>query len=160
MTKGRILHLEDNPEWIEHVRNLLGQDYELYSVKTLEEGYNLIKQLNEKDLWIDVAIIDISLVLDQAEDKQGIEFIEMLDEKTWTLPRNRIIVLSGYADRNSMDPTTNKLADVINKAHFVDEREKLKQKVAKIVDEPQENDPRGWKEFLELRKNLRERLQK
>lgn len=43
MKKGKVLHLEDEDDWIEHVKNLLGQDYNVFSTYTSEEALKLIK---------------------------------------------------------------------------------------------------------------------
>jgi CheY-like chemotaxis protein len=43
MKKGKVLHLEDEDDWIEHVRNLLEQEYDVFSTYTSEEALKLIK---------------------------------------------------------------------------------------------------------------------
>ena len=80
MKKGRIFHLEDDPEWIEHVVNLLGDDYDLYSASNPEEAAKLFMEMSssEPKLKFDLAVIDISLILGDPHDKLGFKFIEAL----------------------------------------------------------------------------------
>lgn len=135
MKKGRILHLEDHPEWIEHVREVLSTDYDLYSAGTEEEAAQLFYDLNKDGLKIDLAIIDISLVLHDAHDKQGFHFIEALENSGVMLGDN-IIVLTGYAEIDENLRVAFRdyhVVDVFDKGNFVDEKNAFKQKIEEII---------------------------
>ena len=97
MKKGKILHLEDDPEWIQHIRSLLDDDYDVYPASSQEEAVRLLWDMANSGLKIDFAVIDISLVLSDAYDKQGFLFIEALEE-SGVLQGHSIIVLSAYSE--------------------------------------------------------------
>ncbi|MCP4426509.1 MAG: hypothetical protein GY803_18605 [Chloroflexi bacterium] len=98
MDKKIILHVEDDDDWIFHVKRLLTDDYDkLIQVRSQEEATQRIIEL-EGD--ISLALIDISLVLNDPHDKQGFNFLKLLhqycQEKNKNVPP--IIILSGFAN--------------------------------------------------------------
>jgi DNA-binding NtrC family response regulator len=90
--KHIILHLENEVDWINEVKRILSDEYDVRSARTLREATMMLR-----DTAIDAAVIDISLVRDDANDVQGEEFMDAL-EAAGILPGNRIIVLSAHLD--------------------------------------------------------------
>lgn len=137
MKKGRIVHLEDEPEWIGHVNNLLGQEYDLYAVSTQGEAARTFVELSKEKLKVDLAIIDISLVRGEGKDKQGLNFIDLL-EQHGILPGKAIIILTGYPE---VDDNLRKafrdyrVRDVFDKGEFVDKRADFKELVDETIQE-------------------------
>jgi CheY-like chemotaxis protein len=87
--RKKILHLEDDPEWAEIVRNAL-KGYIVYSVHNLKDA---AKTADKKKF--DLAVLDISLIPDDSQDDKGELFLKAL-EGIPILPGKRIIILSAY----------------------------------------------------------------
>jgi CheY-like chemotaxis protein len=134
--KANILHLEDDPEWIEHVRRFLGNKYNYFFAMSMEEAAKLFWEMATDGLEFDLVIVDLSLVLGDAHDIQGLEFVGMLRKHNAMLG-HQIIILSGYVD---IDPYWRiafrdyDVADVFDKSDFVDERERLMQLIDLIIE--------------------------
>lgn len=92
----RILHLEDDPEWIDIVRKALS-GFVIRSARTLEEAFELYK-----DTDFDLAILDISLIPDDSQDAQGELLLKGLEGLS-ILPGKRIIILSAYLSGANQD---------------------------------------------------------
>jgi hypothetical protein len=81
--KGKILHLEDDPEWIEHVRALLGDRYDLHSVTNLEEAAQRVIEVYRAGDRFDLAICDINLQVREVfnytglPNRHGLEFLDL-----------------------------------------------------------------------------------
>jgi len=75
--KARIFHLEDDPEWVDHVSYMLGDDYDVYTASNLEEAAKLFVEMgsSEPKLKFDLAVIDISLILGVPHDKRNVSSI-------------------------------------------------------------------------------------
>lgn len=135
MTKGRILHLEDEPEWIQHVKDLLGKDYDLESVGTQEAAAKLFMDMAAEGSKFDLAIIDISLVLHESRDKQGFAFIDRLQE-SGVMQGHSIIVLTGFPDVDQNLRVAFRdydVVDVFDKGSFKEERSQLKSAVDETI---------------------------
>jgi CheY-like chemotaxis protein len=138
MKKGRIFHLEDDPEWVEHIQDLLGNEYEIYSASNLEQAAELFVNQAAEGHKFDLAIIDISLIMGKGSDKKGFKFIEAL-EKNDVLQGFTIIVLSGFTQWGE---TPNwriafrdyNVVDVYDKGDFKEEKEMFKQRVNEIIN--------------------------
>ena len=89
MITKKILHLEDDPEWVDIVQNAL-TGYRVYSAHTLQEAAHLYS-----DQEFDAAILDISLIPGDSQDQQGERFLKALKALN-ILPGKRIIILSAY----------------------------------------------------------------
>ncbi len=116
MKKIKILHLEDDPDWIEIVRDSL-KGYNVHSARTLEEAFDLYKGAN-----FDIAILDISLIPGDSQDDQG-EFLLNALEGLSILPGKRIIILSAYLTGSYQDRTRKyfkhyRVMDAIPKQYF------------------------------------------
>ena len=134
MKKGGILHLEDDPDWIFHVQKLLGNAYDVRSARNQEEAAHAVIDLGNS---LNLAIIDISMKLLNAYDKQGFQFLENL--KSSTLQENlKVIVLSGFSnvDRN-LDRALNfgmyDVVGVFDKGDFLEKRREIKQLIDGVV---------------------------
>jgi len=87
--KKKIFHLEDDKEWVRIVKSAL-EGYEVHSAGTLPKAVNLFRSKK-----FDLAILDISLIPEDSQDKQGERFLNALEGKH-ILPGKRIVILSAY----------------------------------------------------------------
>lgn len=136
MKKGRIFHLEDHSEWLKHIQDLLGEEYDLYSATNEEDAAKLFWEMAAEGMKFDLAIVDISLVLGDSEDKQGFKFLREL-EKSGVMYGHNIIVLTGYPDVDDNLRVAFRdydVQDVFDKANFVEERHQFKQRIEEIID--------------------------
>jgi ActR/RegA family two-component response regulator len=136
MKRGRILHLEDDVEWIQHIQSLLDDHYDVYPVSTPEEASRLLLGLANKGLKIDFAIIDISLTFADPHEKSGFLLIKALEE-TSVLQGHRIIVLSGYSyidDNLRVAFRDYDVVDVFDKGNFIEERDRFRQLIAETIE--------------------------
>lgn len=131
--KGKILHLEDDPEWIEHVRLLLGDKYDLHSVTDLEAAARRVIEVYKSGEHFDLAICDINLQVREVfnytglPNRHGLEFLDMF--RRFLADRGAdedidVIVLSGYLelDQNMrMAFRDYRVLDVFDKGNFADE---------------------------------------
>lgn len=93
MHHAHVLLLEDDPLWVETVREVVAPHVQtLYSATSLTEAEALIEQH-----YFTVAIIDISLVDGDPKDSQGMRFLQMLVEHNLKDVISAI-VLSAYGD--------------------------------------------------------------
>lgn len=135
MRRGRILHLEDEPEWRDHVRRVLGREHDVYSASSLGQAVMLFQKAHDDGLEFDVAIIDLSLAPYDFSDHQGFRFIGALEEQG-ILPGDNIIVLTAYSnvDENMKRAFRDyKVRDVFDKIRFVEQRLDLQRLVDEIV---------------------------
>jgi DNA-binding response OmpR family regulator len=142
MTTGRILHLEDEPEWREHVKDALGEDFELHSAKNVEEAASLFLDMANNNQKFDLAIIDISLVLNDSSDKKGFKFIDALEEYG-VMEGHNIIILSGYSsvdDNQRVAFRDYSVVDVFHKDKFVEEMARFKQTVTDTIKKTKHQD--------------------
>ncbi len=136
MKAQRIFHLEDDPEWVEHLKILLGDTYDVYSASNPEEAAQLFVEMAGDGLKFDLAIIDISLILGDPSDKQGFQFTEAL-QSSGVMRGHSIIVLSGYSevDQNLRVAFRDyDVIDVFDKGNFLEERSQFKQVIAETVE--------------------------
>ena len=140
MAYGRILYLEDEPDWVGHISDLLGRDYDLYCVSSQEEAALLFEEMRMDGRRLDLAIIDISLIQGDPHDKKGLKFVDAL-ERTGVMLGHSIIVLSG---NNEVDDNLRvafrdyDVADVFDKGDFVEQQSALKATVDRIIEELRE----------------------
>lgn len=147
MARKLIFHLEDNPEWVEHVADMLNGIGEVLSVATYLEAGELFSTIKQEGRWFDLAIVDITLsirdyynrqqnvYLDGAEHKRGgLEFIQSLVE-SGVMGSQQIVILSGHpevgAEWNAQYPAM-RLAGIFDKADISaskQEEERFKQLV-------------------------------
>ena len=96
MTLGVILHVEDDDNWIEIIKKLL-QDKKpnliIQSAKSLKEARLLYGDFLLTGHVPELVILDISLVMENKNDKSGIEFAETLISFGLT-EKTSIIILS------------------------------------------------------------------
>lgn len=114
--RKKILHLEDDPEWVEIVRNALN-GYTVYGAHNLKEATKIAAKKN-----FDLAILDISLIPGDSQDDKGERFLKAL-EGIPLLPGKRIIILSAYLLGSNQDRTRKyfryyKVLDAIPKQRF------------------------------------------
>ena len=136
MEKGRIFYLEDEKEWIERVRELLADEYDFYAASSLKEAVQLFNEMAADDLKIDLALIDVSLIKDDAHDKKGLKFVEAL-EKSGIMLGHSIIILSAYTqtDENWRVAFRDyQVVDVYDKGNYADERLELKQTIKETIE--------------------------
>jgi CheY-like chemotaxis protein len=112
----KILHLEDDPEWVEIVRSAL-KGYTLYSAHNLKEAAKIATRKK-----FDVAVLDISLIPGDSQDDKGERFLKAL-EGIPLLPGKRIIILSAYLLGSNQERTRKyfkyyKVLDAIPKQKF------------------------------------------
>jgi CheY-like chemotaxis protein len=144
--KGKILHLEDDPEWIEHVRALLGEKYDLHSVTNLEEAAQRVIEVYRAGDRIDLAICDINLTgarsvqLHRAAESARIGIsgpVPPLFEPISGAGEDiDVIVLSGYLeiDQNMRKAFRDyRVLDVFDKGDFADEAEQFAELIAMAV---------------------------
>jgi len=135
MKKGRILHLEDDPQWVENVQKLLGSSHDLYAAASPKEAASLFMEMANENLKFDLAIIDISLILHDAHDKKGFEFIEALEE-SGVMEGHKIIVLTGYPE---VDQNWRKafrdfdVVDVFDKGTLIDNKAEFIKEVSEAI---------------------------
>ena len=145
MKKGRILYLEDNPQWVEHIKNLL-EEYEVCAVDTFLDA---AASFSSEDKF-DLAIIDIDIKIkdtyierenryyeDETHRRGGFMFIrQLLASKGGYLKEGNIIILSGrvQTDDNWQILTEEfDVASVFDKGNFIEQRHELKSLVDSIV---------------------------
>lgn len=87
--RKKILHLEDDPEWLEIVRSCL-KGYVVYGAHNLTDASRIAENKE-----FDLAILDISLIPGDLQDQKGERFLNAL-EGIPLLPGKRIIILSAY----------------------------------------------------------------
>jgi CheY-like chemotaxis protein len=114
--KPKILHLEDDPEWVEIVRGSL-KEFAVLSAHNLKEAAQVVSNKH-----FDVAILDISLVPSDSQDNQGEYFLKAL-EGIQILDGKRIVILSAYLLGSNQDLTRKyfkyyKVFDAIPKQKF------------------------------------------
>jgi CheY-like chemotaxis protein len=134
--KGRVLHLEDLKDWIRHVRELIGDEYDLYSVTSVKDAARLLHEMAVEGLKFDLAIVDISMDDLNAHDKGGFKFAEAL-EQSGVLPGKSIIILSGYLDVDENWRVAFRdydVVDVFDKATLVDQLDQFKKTIADTVE--------------------------
>jgi CheY-like chemotaxis protein len=112
----KILHLEDDPEWVEIVRNAL-KGYVVFSAHNLEEAAKIA--IKKK---FDLAVLDISLIPGDSQDDKGERFLKAL-KGIPLLPGKRIIILSAYLLGSNQERTRKyfkyyKVLDAIPKQKF------------------------------------------
>ncbi len=128
MKKGAILHLEDDPDWIFHIQKLLNDEYDVRPAKNQEEAARVVIDLGSS---LNLAILDISLKLQNAHDKQGFQFLRNL--KFSKLQESlKVIVLSGFSNMNrNFDIVNNfgmfEIIGVFDKGDFLEKRDAIKQ---------------------------------
>ncbi len=131
--RKKILHLEDDPDWIEIVQGSLS-GFDVHSAHNLKEAVELCKHIE-----FDAAILDISLMPGDAQDDQGEKFLKGL-KGLEILPGKRIIVLSAYLqgllnqDRIRKYFKDYKVLDAIPKQKF--DSEEFREVVENAVREP------------------------
>lgn len=114
--RKKVLHLEDDPEWVEIVRNSL-KEYTVYSAHNLKEAAKIATHKK-----FDLAVLDISLIPGDSQDNKGERFLKAL-EGIPLLPGKRIIILSAYLLGSNQERTRNyfkyyKVLDAIPKQKF------------------------------------------
>ena len=103
-SKPRILYLEDDERWIDAVQGYLEDLYEIISTASPLEAFDMVEVDSPHDSSrFDLLIVDISLVLADPSDEQGMTFIKNLRniEKTnqeagEPIGQTKIIILTGY----------------------------------------------------------------
>jgi CheY-like chemotaxis protein len=128
----RILHLEDDPEWIEIVRSTL-KGYTINSVHNLKDAAKMASKLASQKKF-DLAILDISLTLGDSQDIQGERFLKALRGLS-IIPSKRIIILSAYL---LIDPEQKRIRKYFKLYRVFDAIPKQKfdsKEFRKIVDE-------------------------
>jgi CheY-like chemotaxis protein len=129
--KNQILHVEDRPDWLREVKLALGADYQIASARTLKEAAHLFGEMD-----FDLVIADIDLLSGVGADEEGFRLIGALHD-AGILPGSRIIVLSGYADRDERTRRAFRdygVWDVISKAEF--DAEELQREVQEALCSP------------------------
>lgn len=84
-----ILVLEDSDDWIDKLTSYL-HGYRVTAARTLSEAVGLL----QGDAF-DLAIVDISLVLDDPSDEKGLRFVSAL-RQTEFLRNMKIIIVTAY----------------------------------------------------------------
>lgn len=133
--KGRILHLEDDQEWLENIRSLL-KGYDLYQATSVQDAARILFDLAASSLKCDLVIVDISLVFADAHDKGGFRFIDAL-ENAGVLPGQAIIMLSAYPEVDDNMRTAfrkYKVHDVFDKGNFVEEKDDFLERIAEVIE--------------------------
>lgn len=93
MNNAHVLLLEDDPLWVETVRDVVAPHVQrFYGASSLAEAEKLIDKA-----FCTVAIVDISLVGGDPKDSQGMRFLRMLAERGLGTVVSAI-VLSAYGD--------------------------------------------------------------
>lgn len=115
-TQKKILHLEDDPEWVDIVRDAL-DGFDVFGAKTLSEASKL-----SIDTEFDAAVLDISLVQGDSQDDQGEWLLKALEGLS-ILPGKRIIILSAYLLGSNQERTRKyfkfyRVLDAIPKQKF------------------------------------------
>lgn len=145
MKKGKILYLEDNPEWVEHINELLAE----YDVHTADTFLDASASFSPDEKY-DLAIIDIDIKIkdtfiarenryyeDEIHPKGGFMFIrQLLESKGGYLREGNIIILSGRVQNdNNWQVLTEEfhVAGVFDKGDFLDKMDELKSLVDSIV---------------------------
>lgn len=123
----RILHLEDDPEWVEFVHYAL-KGYVVNSARNLKDAAKLASRKT-----FDLVILDISLIPGDSQDIQGERFLKALEGLS-IIPSKRIVILSAYLLDSDQKRTRKyfkdyKVFDAIPKQKF-DSKE-----FRKIIDE-------------------------
>ena len=126
--KPRILHLEDNQDWVTEIKSILGEEYEVVAGA---DSLPVAVALLDTDLF-DLALVDLSLVPSDANHRGGFEFIPYLRRSDlWRdLP---VIVFTGYGQKE--DAIT--AFEDYNVFRFLEKhnfgRDELRNKVAEAV---------------------------
>lgn len=91
MNRARILILEDDPQWLQTLYQILSPVADhVFSAATLPEALDLVVRR-----YFNVAIVDISLRMGDPSDIQGLQFLQQLREQKLD-DAIRCIVLSAY----------------------------------------------------------------
>ncbi|MCA9897035.1 MAG: hypothetical protein H6654_07040 [Ardenticatenaceae bacterium] len=142
MTLGVILHVEDDDNWIEIIKKLL-QDKKpnliIQSAKSLKEARLLYGDFLLTGHVPELVILDISLVMENKNDKSGIEFAETLISFGLT-EKTSIIILSENVNIENLVELFRKykttVADVFRKGEFRDEIDRFVETVLKCLEKP------------------------
>lgn len=86
----RVLIVDDIPEYVDTIEAYLEDRFNVLKAGSLDEGKRVIT-----DNPIDIAIIDIRLNEDDPENKEGLELLQWLKEKTSEVA---VIVMSAYRE--------------------------------------------------------------
>ena len=132
MASRKILHIEDNSQWIREVQLALAEDYELYAATSLREVVGLFR-----DVDFDLVLVDIDLVSGVGKDEEGFRLVEGL-QQAGVLPGNRVIVLSAFAHMEQRVRRAYRdygVWDVIPKDRF--DPEELRREVDIAIRSPQ-----------------------
>ena len=148
MKKGNILHLEDEERWIEHVSNLLGKEYEIYSASTFMGAAEHFANLSAVGTQFDLAIIDIDIVKEGYRDERenmyieesdyqrgGFDFIQGIQSRGM-MEGEQIIILSGHVQDGDNQLNASRkynVAGTFDKGYFVDDKQEIKELVDRIV---------------------------
>jgi DNA-binding NarL/FixJ family response regulator len=120
--EGKILYLEDDPLWIQEIKNMLDKKYDFISVSTLRDAAQVITNIARKGEFIDLAIVDISLIRNNGDNQDGFVLIDAL-ERSGLLPEFKIIVLTGYEGNIRSSLSEFDVIDVFIKANWAKEKE-------------------------------------
>ncbi len=141
--KGSILHLEDEEDWVTHVSDLLGEEYEIHSASSYMGAVE-----HATSLTFDLAIVDIDIIKEETylwsenvlvekrdHEKGGFDFVQELQSRN-ILEGKKIIILSGHVhdgDNWSEASHVYNVAGRFDKGDFLDDKQKIKDLVDRII---------------------------
>lgn len=136
MDSSFVLHLEDRDEWLKIVRETLPANFEVYPAKSLEEAAETIRDFRSDGLNFDAAIIDLSLLPDDAKNKDGFVLINQLEGLN-LLHEKSIIVLTGFEEEDDNLRVAFRdydVKDVFTKLMFSEEKDQFVAAVRQACD--------------------------
>ena len=141
MSSKIILHVEDDDNWIQDIKRILqdiGYGF-VFSAKTLESAKKKYGDYLLNQQAPDLVILDISLALEDKNDRGGFEFVESL--KNWGFTdKTSIIILSNNVNApNMVEVLRNykmEVANVFSKSELVDEMDNFIETVEKCMNKP------------------------
>lgn len=86
----RVLIVDDIPEYVDSIEAYLEDSFEVLKAGSLDKA----KKILEENI-VSIAIIDIRLKEDDPENKEGLELLKWLKEKS---SETKIIVMSAYKE--------------------------------------------------------------
>jgi DNA-binding NtrC family response regulator len=140
MAEKEILIVEDDPRWQNDLKEILEErGYQVHIASNYGEAEAALKYWPAK-----AAVIDLSLRLGDAEDRQGRNIMELAKMKVAKIP---VVCISGYVStpREAIDIISKKLAGwFFDKREFEDKKEQFLEVVAIALVESEDEIHKKW----------------
>lgn len=127
----KALIVDDIPEYVDTMEAYLEDKFDVLTAQSLEEAKSVLK-----DNQIDLAIIDIRLNEEDPGNKEGLELLKWLKERT---PESGVIVMSAYKEFDYAVEALNAGAEYFMRKPI--DPDELNSVIDKIFSNRSRNDP-------------------